>query len=79
MGLRYANTVICALRYGGGNKGCIASKLAVCSGGGKYDVNWIGVGGDGVERRARLDSAAKDDDDESVDKVRCRSWLDLLN
>lgn len=44
---------------------------------GKNEVICIGVrGGDGVERRARLDSAANDDEPDMEDMVRCRSWFD---
>ena len=57
----------------------MASKAALCSWGGKCDVNVMGVrGGDGVERRAKLVRAAIEELEEIVDSVRCRSWLDRL-
>ncbi len=34
-------------------------------------------GGDGVERNAKLVSAAMEELEDIVDRVRCRSWLDL--
>jgi len=46
----------------------------------KNEVICTGVrGGDGVERSARLDKAANDDDPDIEDMVRCRSWFDLFN
>ena len=57
----------------------MASKAALCSWGGKCDVNVMGVrGGDGVDRRAKLVRAAIEELEEIVDNVRCRSWLDRL-
>ena len=57
----------------------MASKAALCSWGGKCDVNVMGVrGGDGVDRRAKLVRAAIEELEEIVDSVRCRSWLDRL-
>jgi len=79
-GFRYANSVMWAVLYGGGNSGCMCSIRAVCcSAGGKCTVTCCsGVfGGDGVARmpRFRPDSAANVDDD---DIVRWRSWPDVF-
>ncbi len=57
----------------------MASEAALCSCGGKCDVNVMGVrDGDGVDRRAKFVRAAMEELDDMVESVRCRSWLDRL-
>lgn len=70
-GFRYLKIDMCAFRYGGGSRGWTASRFCSCSAGVKWDVKWIvSRGGDGVDRIARLDRAAKDEEEEIVDNVR---------
>ena len=79
-GFRYVRIDMCVLIYGGGRRGCTASRFCCSSAGGKWDVKCVDSrGGDGVDRIARLDRAAKDEEEEMVDSVRCRSWFERLS
>ena len=74
MGFRYASTVRCALRYGGGNSGWIVSNVLFWSCGGKWDVMWRGGRvGDGADRSAKFVSAAIEELEDIVESVRFRS------
>ena len=74
IGFRYASTVRCALRYGGGSSGWMDSKAVLCSCGGKWDVMWRGGRvGDGADRSAKFVSAAIEELEDIVESVRFRS------
>jgi len=72
IGVRFVNTVICVVKYGGGSSGCIISRVTCGFTGGKNETI-CGVGGrEIVGICAKEESAAEDDEDEMAERVRWR-------